>query len=223
MGRGRRRCISLQETNREEEKLDLAKAREWRAKRFEAGFGYISGAKKFGGRGLGRSYERAFSELENQFEIPAQNFFTIGLGMVAPTIADHADPSLAAELLPKMYRGDIVACQLFSEPGAGSDLASLQMKADRDGDEWIITGQKVWTSGAHYSDIGEVICRTDPDMPKHRGLTGFVVNMQRSERRDSTTPPDDRRSCVQRSFLRRGPRAPTHTDSEMSTTAGGLH
>ena len=77
-----------------------------------------------------------------------------------------------------MYRGDLVGCQLFSEPGAGSDLAGLQTKAERDGDEWVITGQKVWTSGAQYSDIGEIICRTDPDLPKHKGLTGFVVDMQ---------------------------------------------
>jgi acyl-CoA dehydrogenase len=77
-----------------------------------------------------------------------------------------------------MYRGDIVGCQLFSEPGAGSDLASLQTRAVRDGDEWLVTGQKVWTSGAQYSDIGEIICRTDPDLPKHKGLTGFVINLR---------------------------------------------
>jgi alkylation response protein AidB-like acyl-CoA dehydrogenase len=76
-----------------------------------------------------------------------------------------------------MYRGDVVGCQLFSEPGAGSDLASLQSRAVRDGDEWRITGQKVWTSGAQYSDIGEIIVRTDADQPKHKGLTGFVVDM----------------------------------------------
>ena len=98
--------------------------------------------------------------------------------MVAPTIADHAQPGVAAELLPTLYRGDVVACQLFSEPGAGSDLASLQMRAERDGEEWVVTGQKVWTSGAHYSDIGEIICRTDADLPKHKGLTGFLVDMK---------------------------------------------
>jgi alkylation response protein AidB-like acyl-CoA dehydrogenase len=83
-----------------------------------------------------------------------------------------------AKYLPALYRGDLVASQLFSEPGAGSDLAGLQTKAERDGEEWVITGQKVWTSGAHYSDIGEIICRTDPDLPKHKGLTGFVIDLR---------------------------------------------
>ena len=97
--------------------------------------------------------------------------------MVAPTILDHAIEEVKRAYLQPMHRGDIVGCQLFSEPGAGSDLASLQTRAEPDGDEWIVNGQKVWTSGAQFSDIGEIICRTDPDLPKHRGLTGFVVNM----------------------------------------------
>ena len=82
--------------------------------------------------------------------------------MVAPTIKDHAQDHVKAKYLPAMYRADLVGCQLFSEPGAGSDLAGLQTKAERDGDEWIITGQKVWTSGAQYSDIGEIICPHRP-------------------------------------------------------------
>ena len=89
-----------------------------------------------------------------------------------------AAPPAKERYLRSLYRGDIVACQLFSEPGAGSDLASLQTRAERDGDEWVITGQKVWTSGAQYSDIGEIIARSDPDLPKHKGLTGFLVDMK---------------------------------------------
>jgi alkylation response protein AidB-like acyl-CoA dehydrogenase len=110
--------------------------------------------------------------------VPSQAFFLIGLGMVAPTILAHGSDAAKERYLQALYRGDIVACQLFSEPGAGSDLASLQTRAERDGDEWVITGQKVWTSGAQYSDIGEIIARSDPDLPKHKGLTGFIVDMR---------------------------------------------
>ncbi len=168
----------FEEVDREKELQELAEAKKWRATKFDAGFGWITGPTEWGGRGLSRRHERLFAELELRYEVPSQGFFGIGLGMVAPTIADHANPEVAADILPRMYRGDIVGCQLFSEPGAGSDLASLQMKAERDGEEWVVTGQKVWTSGAHYSEIGEVICRTDPDLPKHKGLTGFVVDMK---------------------------------------------
>jgi acyl-CoA dehydrogenase len=113
-----------------------------------------------------------------QFRVADQSCFTIGLGMVAPTILAHATPAALDLYVKQMWSAEIIGCQLFSEPGAGSDLASLTMKAVKDGDEWILTGQKVWTSGAHYSDIGEVICRTDWDLPKHKGLTGFIVDMK---------------------------------------------
>ncbi|MCP4227533.1 MAG: acyl-CoA dehydrogenase [Actinomycetia bacterium] len=177
-GEGPDDAALFDEVDREQEAAELALAQQWRAKRYDAGLGWITGPVELGGRGLPRTYERAYGELEVRYDIPDQGFFGIGLGMVAPTILDHGNPEVAEDLLPKMYRGDVVGCQLFSEPGAGSDLASLQMKAERDGEEWIVTGQKVWTSGAHYSDVGEVICRTDPNMPKHRGLTGFVVDMR---------------------------------------------
>jgi alkylation response protein AidB-like acyl-CoA dehydrogenase len=167
----------FEEVDREREKLELEEAQEWRAKRFDAGLGWITGPKEFGGRELTQAHERAYAAVESRYEIPRQNFFGIGLGMVAPTIYAHAQQHIKERYLAKMYRGDIVGCQLFSEPGAGSDLASLQTRADRDGDEWILNGQKVWTSGAQYSDIGEIICRTDPNLPKHKGLTGFVVDM----------------------------------------------
>jgi alkylation response protein AidB-like acyl-CoA dehydrogenase len=97
--------------------------------------------------------------------------------MVAPTILAHAIPEVKERYLRSLYRGDVVACQLFSEPVAGSDLAGIQTRAERDGDEWVVSGQKVWTSGAQFSDIGEIITRTNPDKPKHQGLTMFVVDM----------------------------------------------
>ncbi len=176
-GEGADKVAMFEEKDRQSEKLDVAEACAWRRKKFDAGFGYVFGSEQYGGRGLPVAYSRAYDALEANYEIPNQSCFTIGLGMVAPTIVAHGSDIARDLYVRKMYRGDIVGCQLFSEPGAGSDLANLSTKAERDGDEWIITGQKVWTSGAHYSDIGEIIARTDFDMPKHKGLTGFIVDM----------------------------------------------
>ena len=177
-GQGPDNASLFREPDRDKEHEELAAAKAWRAKRYDAGLGWIGGPVEYGGRNLPNAYDRVYAELEGRYDVPNQSYFGIGLGMVAPTIKDHAQPDVRADLLPKMYRADLVGCQLFSEPGAGSDLAGLQTKAEKDGDEWLISGQKVWTSGAHYSDVGEVICRTDPTMPKHRGLTAFVVNMR---------------------------------------------
>jgi acyl-CoA dehydrogenase len=168
----------FEERDRAAERAQLAAACEWRAKRFDAGLGWITGPVEFGGRGLSSAHQRAYDTVESRYEVPNQSFFTIGLGMVAPTILAHGSAAAKERYLRAMYRADLVACQLFSEPGAGSDLASLQTKAERDGDEWVITGQKVWTTGAQYSDFGEIIARTDPELPKHKGLTGFIVDMR---------------------------------------------
>ena len=177
-GEGSDKVALFDERSRESELEQLAAAQQWRATKFDAGFGWVSGPSEYGGRELPNAYERRWNQLEGEYQVPNQGFFGIGLGMVAPTILAHATDSAKSRYLKALYRGDVVACQLFSEPGAGSDLASLQTRAERDGDEWLITGQKVWTSGAQYSDIGEIICRTDPDLPKHKGLTGFVVDMK---------------------------------------------
>jgi alkylation response protein AidB-like acyl-CoA dehydrogenase len=177
-GQGSDDVALFEEVDREAEKASIVRAKEWRAKRFDAGLGWITGPTAFGGRELTSAHERIYTQAEARYEIPDTSYFGIGLGMVAPTIHAHAQPHVQERYLPKLYRGDMIASQLFSEPGAGSDLASLQTRAIRDGDEWIITGQKVWTSGAHYSDIGEIICRTDADLPKHKGLTGFVVDLK---------------------------------------------
>jgi acyl-CoA dehydrogenase len=177
-GEGSDKVSTFEERDRRREQEELARAQEWRAAKFDAGFGWITGPRAYGGRELPQAYQRLWERLEGQYDVPNQAFFSIGLGMVAPTILAHATDLAKERYLSPMYRGDIVGCQLFSEPGAGSDLASLQTKAERDGDEWLITGQKVWTSGAQYSDIGEIICRTDADLPKHKGLTGFIVDMR---------------------------------------------
>jgi alkylation response protein AidB-like acyl-CoA dehydrogenase len=176
-GRGSDQVGLLEEKSADQEADEISAAKKWKAAEFDAGFGWITGPEEYGGRALPASYERAYREIVADYSIPAQSMFGIGLGMVAPTILAHAIPEVKDRYLTPMYRGDVVACQLFSEPVAGSDLAGIQTKAVRDGDEWLLTGQKVWTSGAHYSDIGEIITRTSPDKPKHKGLTMFVVDM----------------------------------------------
>jgi acyl-CoA dehydrogenase len=159
------------------EQRALQAAREWRACRFDAGLGNIVGAPEHGGRQLSSAHERLYLELEALYDVPDQWYFDIGVNYVAPTIRAYGMPHIQDMYLSQLYRGDVVSCQLFSEPGAGSDLAGLQTRARRDGQEWVVTGQKVWTSGAHYSEIAEIICRTDPELAKHKGLTVFLVDM----------------------------------------------
>ncbi|HSS08676.1 MAG TPA: acyl-CoA dehydrogenase family protein [Acidimicrobiales bacterium] len=176
-GEGSDKVGLLPEKSLEQELAEVDEAKRWRQKVFDAGFGWITGPARYGGRELPTSYEQLWLSLQARYDVPSSAPFGIGLGMVAPTILAHATDDVKDAYLRALYRGEIVGCQLFSEPGAGSDLASLQTRAERDGDEWLVNGQKVWTSGAQYSDIGEIICRTDPELPKHKGLTGFVVNM----------------------------------------------
>jgi alkylation response protein AidB-like acyl-CoA dehydrogenase len=176
-GQGSDSVALFAERSHQEEEAEVDAAKAWRQQVFDAGFGWMTGPHAYGGRELPASYERIYQSREAAFDTPPQTPFGIGLGMVAPTILAHATEATKQRYLRSLYRGDIIACQLFSEPSAGSDLASLQTRAERDGDEWRITGQKVWTSVAQFADIGEIICRTDPSLPKHRGLTGFVVDM----------------------------------------------
>ncbi|HEY3144328.1 MAG TPA: acyl-CoA dehydrogenase family protein [Acidimicrobiales bacterium] len=176
-GEGSDSVALLEETDADKERAALAEAQAWAALRYDAGFGWIDGPTAYGGRGLSGDHAVAYRQVEREYLVPDQSFFTIGLGMVAPTVLAHATEPVKQTMLPRLYRGDLVACQLFSEPGAGSDLASVATRAERDGDEWTITGQKVWTSGAQNSDVGEILCRTDPTQPKHQGMTAFMVDM----------------------------------------------
>jgi alkylation response protein AidB-like acyl-CoA dehydrogenase len=166
------------ETDPDTEAAELAAARAFRAARYDAGLGWITGPAAYGGRELSRAHEMVFHAVADRYTTPPMRFFGIGLGMVAPTVLAHGQQHIKDRYLPAMYRGDLVACQLFSEPGAGSDLASVSTRAVRTDDGWLVDGQKVWTSGAHYSDIALLLARTDRDLPKHKGLTMFLVDMR---------------------------------------------
>src|SRR4051794_3863941 len=157
----------------------VAEARAWQRTRHAAGFGWITGPPEFGGAGLTSVHELVYAGLEAEYAVPDTGVLAvIGLGMIGPTILTHGTPELRSRYLPGMYRGDVIACQLFSEPGAGSDLAGVETRAVRDGDRWVIGGQKVWTSIAQHADIGMALCRTDPNKPKHKGITAFLVDIK---------------------------------------------
>jgi alkylation response protein AidB-like acyl-CoA dehydrogenase len=148
----------------------------WQRLIYDGGYAGITWPVEFGGRGGSFVEAMIFRQEEAQFDV-ASSLFAVGIGMAGPTIIGHGTDEQRRRYLPAMLRGEEVWCQLFSEPGAGSDLASLSTRAVRDGDEWIVNGQKVWSSGAHHSDMGILLARTDPDAPKHRGITFFLLDM----------------------------------------------
>ena len=155
----------------------LEQAKQWQKQKYDAGWACIGWAPEFGGRGASPIEEVIWRQEESQYDLPA-NFFLIGQGMIAPTLMAWASDEDKARYLPPLASGEEVWCQLFSEPAGGSDLAALRTRAERDGDEWVINGQKIWTSGAHFSDYGVIVVRTDPTVPKHKGLSYFYVDMK---------------------------------------------
>jgi alkylation response protein AidB-like acyl-CoA dehydrogenase len=155
----------------------IAASKAYQAKKAAAGYAGLTWRKEVGGRELAPIFQVIFSQEEQKFQAPVSPF-GIGLGMCIPTvIAFHAPDKIKRYVGPAL-RGEEIWCQLFSEPSAGSDVAGLKTRAVKDGDDWIINGQKVWTSGAHYSDYGIVLVRTNPEKEKHKGLTMFVINMK---------------------------------------------
>ena len=176
-GEGSDSVAIFHETTAEEEAAEVAAARAWQRRRWEAGFGWITGPVEYGGRGLPLSYDRLYRALEAGFAVPDMSPLRIGVGTVAPALMAHGTEAHKREVAVGINRGDVLACQLFSEPEAGSDLAGVRTKAVRDGDTWVLTGQKVWSSNAHLADVGLCLARTDPEAAKHRGLTMFVVPM----------------------------------------------
>ena len=155
----------------------LEQAKVWQKRKYDAGWACIGWAPDFGCRGASAIEEVIWRQEESQYDLPA-NFFLIGQGMIGPTLMAWASDEDKARFLPQLASGEEVWCQLFSEPAGGSDLAALRTRAERDGDDWVINGQKIWTSGAHYSDYGVIVVRTDPTVPKHKGLSYFYIDMK---------------------------------------------
>lgn len=177
-GVGQDRITYFGDETPDEAARHVASARRWQRTRYDAGYGWIAGPSEFGGLDLTPIHDLVYDSIEAEYDVPDTAVLSlIGLGMIGPTILAHGTESVKAEYLPAMYSGDIIACQLFSEPTAGSDLANVSTRAVRDGDEWIVNGQKVWTSGAQHSQVGLALCRTNPEEPKHKGITALLIDM----------------------------------------------
>ena len=155
--------------------LDVA--REWQKKKYEAGWAMLHWPKEYGGIAASPIERIIWAEEESKFNVP-RGIFEIGLGMCGPVMMEYASDEQKERYLPAMAEGTEIWCQLFSEPSAGSDVAGLRSKAVQDGDNWIINGQKVWTSGAHFCDYGILVVRHDPNLEKHKGMTFFFVDMK---------------------------------------------
>jgi|TARA_Y100001954_G_scaffold217869_1_gene250438 acyl-CoA dehydrogenase len=156
---------------------EIEAAKFWQKKKYDAGWACITWNKEFGGRGATAIQSVIWNQEESKYDVP-QGVFQIGQGMAAPTLMTWGQPEHHERYLPKLASGEEIWCQLFSEPAGGSDLAALRTKAEKEGDDWIINGQKIWTSGAHYSDYGILVVRTDPNVAKHKGLSYFFLDMK---------------------------------------------
>lgn len=150
----------------------------FRGARFDAGLAWVHFPKGHGGLGLRPELNRRIEERLRQAGAKAQNPASFFIALAGPTIVTHGSEDVKKRFLRPMFTGEELWCQLFSEPGAGSDFAGLGTKAVRDGDEWIINGQKVWNTLAHLADWGMLVTRTDPDSPKHKGMTYFALDMR---------------------------------------------
>jgi len=155
----------------------LQKSKAWQAKKAENGYACITWPKEWGGGGGTTIQNVIYGQEESNYAVTG-SVFAIGLGMCIPTVMTWGSDAHKERFVKPAVRGDEIWCQLFSEPAGGSDVAGLRTRAEKDGDDWVINGQKVWTSGAHYCDYGIVLVRTDPNVPKHKGLTMFWVDMK---------------------------------------------
>jgi alkylation response protein AidB-like acyl-CoA dehydrogenase len=155
----------------------LAAAKAWQATKAAAGYAAIPWPKEMGGLGGSPAMQVVYAQEEAKFLVPGL-IFEVSLGTALPTVAMWGTPEQKARNLAPALKGDHIWCQLFSEPAAGSDLGNVRTRAEKVGDEWVINGQKVWTSGAHNADYGILLARTDWDQPKAKGLTMFILDMK---------------------------------------------
>lgn len=163
---------------KDEAEADLIKrAKAWQKLKADNGWACLHWPKEYGGQGASPMELIIWGQEEANYDVPIGPF-AIGLGMCGPTVIAFAGEEQKKRYLPKMVSGEEIWCQLFSEPAGGSDVANLRTRAVKDGDEWVINGQKVWTSGAQFCDYGILLTRTDPSVPKHKGLTMFIVDMK---------------------------------------------
>jgi alkylation response protein AidB-like acyl-CoA dehydrogenase len=156
---------------------DMAASKSWQKKKAEAGYARITWPKGMGGMGGTPMQSIIFSQEEAKFDVASAQPFAIGLGMCIPTLMAYGDDAAKKRYVWPAVTGDEIWCQLFSEPAGGSDVAGLRTRAEKDGEEWVINGQKIWTTGAQFSDYGILLTRTDPNAPKHKGLTMFYIDM----------------------------------------------
>ncbi|HEV3353266.1 MAG TPA: acyl-CoA dehydrogenase family protein [Acidimicrobiales bacterium] len=177
-GQGDENLALFHETTGDEEAREVAEAKDWQGTKWKNGFGWLTGPERFGGRDLSPEHDRLYRAIEAEFAVPDVSPLRVGLSTVSPSLVANGSDDQIIEFAVPIQQGSTVACQLFSEPDAGSDLANVKTRARRDGDCWRITGQKVWTSNAQFADVGLALVRTDPDAPKHRGLTAFLLPMK---------------------------------------------
>ncbi|WP_088181920.1 acyl-CoA dehydrogenase family protein [Sphingobium sp. Z007] len=160
------------------EAQEVALGKAWQKRLSEGGYAGILLPRQYGGRGATIAEATVFGEEESKYHLAKEAYIGIGLGMALPVIFKHGTPEQIEKFAGPTLRGEMTWCQLFSEPSAGSDLAAVRTRAVRDGNDYVVNGQKVWSSWAHHSDWGILIVRTDPGLPKHKGLTFFVVDMK---------------------------------------------
>ncbi|MEM9405667.1 MAG: acyl-CoA dehydrogenase family protein [Acidobacteriota bacterium] len=161
-----------------ESTADLDHARSWQRTKAEAGWAGLNWPEEYGGRALSPLHAIIWQQEEQAYAVPRGALFSISLNFCGSTMMAYASEEQKRHHLPRILSGEEIWCQLFSEPGAGSDLAGLRTRSERQGDEWVVNGQKVWNTLAQYADFGILVTRHDPTLPKHKGMTYFFVDMR---------------------------------------------